>query len=134
MGTTYVQTGDLTWLALLGGVASGCLACAVLVTNNLRDIPTDTPAGKRTLAVRLGAGRTRFMYVGLLVVPFLLVVLAAFEAAPALLALVALPLAVPPVRIVRSGAVGPALIAVLKDTARLQLVFGVLLATGLALS
>ena len=134
MGTTYVQAGELTWLALLGGIASGCLACAVLVTNNLRDIPTDSPAGKRTLAVRLGDRRTRAFYVGLLVVPFALVVVAALEAAPALVALLAIPLALPPVRIVRSGAVGPALIAVLRDTARLQLVFGVLLGTGLALS
>ena len=134
MGTTYVQTRDLTWLALLGGVASGCLACAVLVTNNLRDIPTDGPAGKRTLAVRLGDRRTRSLYVALLAVPFVLVVVAALDAPASLLALLAVPLAVPPVRIVRSGAVGPALIAVLRDTARLQLVFGVLLAAGLALA
>jgi 1,4-dihydroxy-2-naphthoate octaprenyltransferase len=134
LGTTYVQVEELTWLALLGGIASGCLACAVLVTNNLRDIPTDTPAGKRTLAVRLGDRRTRLLYVALLVVPFVLVVVAAFSALPSLVALVAIPLAVPPVRIVRSGAVGPALIAVLQATARLQLVFGVLLGLGFALS
>jgi 1,4-dihydroxy-2-naphthoate octaprenyltransferase len=59
LGTTYVQLERLTWPALLGGVACGALACAILVTNNLRDIPTDTGAGKRTLAVQLGDRRTR---------------------------------------------------------------------------
>ena len=54
IGTTYVQTEELAWPALYAGVGIGALACAILVVNNLRDIPTDTVAGKLTLAVRLG--------------------------------------------------------------------------------
>ena len=59
IGTTYVQTETWEWAALYAGVGIGALACAILVANNLRDIPTDTVAGKRTLAVRLGEPRTR---------------------------------------------------------------------------
>ena len=133
MGTTYVQTGDLTGLAVAGGVASGSLACAILVTNNLRDIPTDGSAGKRTLAVKLGDRRTRLLYMALLLVPFV-VVLAVAPAAPwGLLALLSGALALRPMRSVRAGAVGPGLIAVLGQTARLQLVLSILLALGYAL-
>jgi 1,4-dihydroxy-2-naphthoate octaprenyltransferase len=71
LGTTYVQLERLTLPALLGGVACGALACAILVTNNLRDIPTDTGAGKRTLAVQLGDRRTRTLFTALVVVAFL---------------------------------------------------------------
>src|SRR5688500_12811577 len=63
IGTTYVQTETWEWPALYSGVGIGALACAVLVTNNLRDIPTDRESGKRTLAVRLGDQRTRYLYV-----------------------------------------------------------------------
>ena len=61
------------------GCAAGCLACALLVVNNLRDIPSDTAAGKRTLAVRLGDARTRTLYVALLVAAYVLVVVAAWS-------------------------------------------------------
>ena len=134
VGTTYVQTGTLPLLAFAGGVASGALACAVLVTNNLRDIPTDAAVGKRTLAVRLGDRRTRTLYVGLLVVAFLVVAAIGAERPTALVALLAAVLAVPPARVVLGGATGRALIPVLQGTARLQLVLGALLAAGLAVS
>ena len=134
MGTTYVQREDLTLLALAGGIASGSLACAILVTNNLRDIPTDTETGKQTLAVRLGAARTRDLYTGLLVVPFAVAVLVAVTYPGSLLALLAVPLAVPPLQQVRSGAVGRDLVAVLQATGKLQLAYGLLLGLGLALS
>ena len=76
------------------GCAAGCLACALLVVNNLRDIPGDTAAGKRTLAVRLGDARTRWLYVALLVAAGVLVVVAGVVWRPwALLALLAVPLA-----------------------------------------
>ncbi|MDT7551430.1 MAG: 1,4-dihydroxy-2-naphthoate polyprenyltransferase [Actinomycetota bacterium] len=133
VGTTYVETGHITGLAVAGAVVNGALACALLVTNNLRDVPTDQAAGKRTLAVRLGAPRTRFLYASLLSVAFLTIVGMSIARPWALVALIALPLAVPPVRVVRSGAVGPALIDVLKATARLQLVVAFLLAPALAL-
>ena len=62
VGTTYVQTETWEWPALFAAVGIGALACAILVANNLRDIPSDTVAGKRTLAVKLGADRTRALY------------------------------------------------------------------------
>ena len=57
IGTTYVVAEELPSLAWIAGCIAGCLACALLVVNNLRDIPTDRVAGKQTLAVRLGDGR-----------------------------------------------------------------------------
>ncbi len=116
------------------GCAAGSLACALLVINNLRDIPTDREVGKKTLAVRLGDRRTRWFYVGLVAVCFALcVVAAAVWRAPVLLALVAAPLAVAPVRAVRRGASGRDLIAVLGATGRLQLAFGLAASIGLVL-
>jgi len=133
LGTTYVQVERLTLLALAGGVASGSLACAILVTNNLRDIPTDRVVGKQTLAVRLGDARSRLLYAALLVVPFVLAVTLVAARPGALLVLLALPLAVGPLRRVRGGAVGRDLVPVLQQTGRLQLAYGVLLALGIAL-
>ena len=132
-GTTYVLAERLTGLSLLAGVAVGALACALLVVNNLRDIPTDRASGKRTLAVRLGDGRTRVLYGGLVVAAFVVAALCASIRPPAALALLAVVLAVPPVRQVRSGATGRELIAVLAGTGRLQLGFGAAFALGLAL-
>ncbi len=134
VGTAYVQTEDVSGAAVLGGVANGLLACALLLTNNLRDLPSDRVAGKRTLSVRLGAPASRRLYVGLLAGAFVVPVLLAPTRPATLLALVALPLALPPVRAVRAGAAGRALLPVLAGTGRLQLAFGALLALGLAVS
>ncbi|MEV1201385.1 1,4-dihydroxy-2-naphthoate polyprenyltransferase [Microbispora rosea] len=132
-GTTYVQVERLTWLSLAAAVPVGLLACALLMVNNLRDIVTDGPSGKRTLAVVLGDSRTRLAYSATLVLPFVfalaLVPVRPFTA----LTVLALPLVVSPIRTVRSGATGPALIATLQQTGRLQLVFGALFTLGLAL-
>lgn len=132
-GSTYVQTGSLTALALVAAVPVGLLATALLVINNLRDIPGDTAAGKRTLAVRLGDSRTRALYVGLLVVAFVCVPVVAggFDRAPAAVALVGVVLARRPVIRVLEGARGAALIPVLGETGRVQLITGALLAAGL---
>lgn len=133
VGTTYVAVEKITWLAVVMGCAAGCLSCALLVVNNLRDIPSDTAAGKRTLAVRIGDGPTRALYVALLGLAFTLAVAAAVAwRVPVLLALLAAPLGVDPVRMVRGGARGPALIAALGETGRLQLAFGALATVGLA--
>ena len=134
LGTTYVQAERLTWASLAGGVGCGALACAILVTNNLRDIPTDVDAGKRTLAVVLGDRRTRTLYPALVVTAFASAVAAAVVAPGALLALLAAPLAHAPVAAVRSGVVGRALVPVLQGTGKLQLAYGVLLGAGLAVS
>ncbi len=134
LGTTYVQAERLTWPALAGGIGCGALACAILVTNNLRDIPTDVDAGKRTLAVVLGDRRTRTLYPSLVVVSFAAALAAAVVAPWALLALLAAPLAHAPAAAVRSGVVGRGLVPVLQGTGKLQLAYGVLLGAGLALS
>jgi 1,4-dihydroxy-2-naphthoate octaprenyltransferase len=131
VGTAYVQREDVPAAAVLGGVVMGALACAILVANNLRDVPTDEVAGKRTLAVLLGEERTRVLYVGLVALAFLAVLGLAVSTPWALVGLLALPLAVPPVRAVRGGAAGRALVAVLGATGRLQLALGLLLALGL---
>ena len=133
MGTTYVQLERLTWPSLLGGVACGALACAILVANNLRDIPTDTGAGKRTLAVVLGDPRTRAFYGLLIAVAFVVAVVLVAATPWALLALLAAPLAAAPVGIVRGGAGGRDLVPVLAGTGKLQLAYSALLAVGLAL-
>lgn len=134
VGSTYVQVEQITGLSLLASVPVGLLATALLVTNNLRDIPGDTVAGKQTLAVRLGDARTRRVYVGMLILAFVLLVPIAINRPAAMAALVAAGLAIAPARAVMAGARGPELVAVLVATGKVQLAFGVLLASGLALS
>jgi 1,4-dihydroxy-2-naphthoate octaprenyltransferase len=132
-GSAYVQEEALSGLALAASVPVGLLATALLVVNNLRDIPGDTQSDKRTLAVRLGDARTRWLYVGLLVGAVMMVPLVAGlgERPAAALALAAIPLGQRPVVAVLRGDRGPALIPVLVATGRLQLAFGALLALGL---
>ena len=131
-GTAYVSLHRITGLALLAAVPVGLLSVAILVVNNLRDIPTDALAGKRTLAVRLGDARTRWLYVGCLAGAFALTVILAADRRLALLALLASALAVAPARRVLRGAGGRDLVPVLVTTGRLLLAFGVLLAAGIA--
>jgi len=132
-GTAYVQERRLSGLALAAAVPVGLLACAILVANNLRDIPSDVAAGKRTLAVRLAAPATRRLFTALLAVALLTPVGLAVTGRPGtLLAVLAAPLAVRPLRTVRSGAHGAALVPVLRDTSRLHLAYGLALAVGLA--
>jgi 1,4-dihydroxy-2-naphthoate polyprenyltransferase len=133
VGTAYVQSERITGLAVAAALPIGLLACALLLTNNLRDIPTDLASGKRTLAVRLGDRRTRLAYVGAITLSFAIVIGIAIFRPWALLALLAAPLAMPPVRRVLSSARGAGLIPVLKETGRVQLIFGLLLAVGLAI-
>ncbi|MER6514444.1 1,4-dihydroxy-2-naphthoate polyprenyltransferase [Nonomuraea sp. NPDC048881] len=134
MGTAYVQTEQLSWTAFLASIPVGLLSCSMLVVNNLRDVQTDGTSGKRTLAVVLGAERTRALYVLCQVVPFV-VALAMIAVTPwAALAALAAPLAVTPIRTVLGKAVGPALIAVLQQTGKLQMAYGLLFAVGLAIT
>jgi 1,4-dihydroxy-2-naphthoate octaprenyltransferase len=132
-GTAFVHLERLPGVALVASVPVGLLATALLVANNLRDIPGDTAAGKETLAVRIGDDATRLLYVSCLVMAFVLVLPVALLRAGALLAFLAAPLANVPVRSVVGGETGAGLVPVLLATGRLQLAYGVLLAAGIAL-
>lgn len=132
VGSAFVQIEAITAVAVVASIPVGLLATALLVVNNLRDIPTDGPAGKRTLAVRMGDRKTRFFYVGLIVVAFVVLpVFGALGRPLSALAFLAVLVARKPVQRVLEGASGPALIPVLGETGRLQIVFGALLAAGL---
>jgi 1,4-dihydroxy-2-naphthoate octaprenyltransferase len=132
-GTALVQMGSVSWLGLAASIPAGLLSCALLMINNLRDIASDGVSGKRTLAVKLGDGRSRMVYVLLLLVPFALGALLGVYRPLTLLVLLAVPLAIAPVRTVRSGETGPALITALGQTGRLQMAFGIAFTVGLAI-
>ena len=134
IGTAYVQVERVTATAVAGGVGCGALACALLVVNNLRDIPTDSVTGKRTLAVLLGDRRTRVLYVALVAVAFLVAVALVVVTPWTLLTLAAVPLAARPARTVAEGRQGRDLVPALRDTGRLQLAYAVLLAVALVLA
>jgi 1,4-dihydroxy-2-naphthoate octaprenyltransferase len=134
IGTTYVQTETWRLPAVYAAVGIGAIACAILVANNLRDIPTDRAAGKITLAVRLGDERTRISYMLLMVLA--LVALLGVALTTTWWALLALVYAVPgarAARVVRSGATGPRLIPVLQATGIAELLYGLGLLVGLAI-
>ena len=134
VGTAYVQTESFELAALCAAVGIGALACAILVANNLRDIPTDREAGKRTLAVRLGEDATRQLYAGLVLAAIVAgVAVAALTTWWALLALGYAGAASPATRAVLDGARGPELVPVLQQTGVAELVFGAGLFVGLLL-
>lgn len=140
IGTAAALTGQVTALTIMAAVPVGLLACALLLVNNLRDLRPDVAAGKRTLATRIGARRTRTLYVWLVWLPFGVVLAMGIGGLTlndwpslAALPLVTVPMAASPARAVRNGAEGAELIDVLGATARLELVFSLLLAVGLAL-
>lgn len=134
-GSAYVQVERVTMDAALASVPVGLLAVGILVANNLRDARTDRDAGKITLAVRHGAERTRTLYRVTVLAPFtvLPLIAGATESAWPLVAFAALPLAAPPLRAIRSDD-APSHVRALVATARLQAVFGALLAAGLWLA
>ena len=131
LGTTYTQAHSLSLDSVAGAVGVGAIASAILVANNLRDIPTDQSHGKRTLAVRLGGTRTRILYAALLAVAFAAVLVASVIHPSALVALLSFALAFPLVRRILSGAIGRDLVPVLSGTGRFELVYAALLALGL---
>jgi 1,4-dihydroxy-2-naphthoate octaprenyltransferase len=132
LGTVYVQAGRVSWAALACAIAVGCFSTAVLTANNLRDIPTDVEAGKRTLATRLGDQGTRRLYLALIVVPHVLALalgfvthsLAGLSVASSLLLIVS-------TIAIRRNATGRDLIPALRDTGLAMLAWAVLAAVGL---
>lgn len=133
LGTTYTQTDRITWPAVLGAIGVGSLACALLMVNNLRDLPTDVLHGKRTLAVRLGEHRSRRVYAALVAVAVVAGLACALVAPWSVLVLV---VAVPAGLLagtVLLGARGVLLRPVLAGTGALELGYGVLLGLGLSI-
>ena len=130
-----MQTATWEWLALYAGVGIGALACAILVVNNLRDIPTDRVAGKRTLAVVLGEERTRYLYALLVLAAAVAVAAVAVATTTSALAgLVFLVPALPALRTVLGGAAGAALVPVLGRTGVAELLWSVGVAVPLLLA
>jgi 1,4-dihydroxy-2-naphthoate octaprenyltransferase len=130
LGTQYSQLHALSWFGLLGAVGIGAIASAILVANNLRDIPTDAAAGKRTLAVRLGDAGTRRLWVGLVVVSVLAGAALGVIEPWALLGLLALPLAWPALRAITGGATGRELVPALGATGLYEIGYAALIAAG----
>jgi 1,4-dihydroxy-2-naphthoate polyprenyltransferase len=132
LGTTYTQAGRIGPAAVAIAVAMGAMACAILVANNVRDIPSDAAAGKKTLAVRIGDNASRWLYIAFVIGAFVLVLGVGITHPGARFAFVAAIFAVPPLGRIRR-AHGRDLIPVLRDTGRTELALGVLLLLGLAL-
>ena len=135
VGSAYVQTESLSGVAAVLSIPVGIFATALLVINNLRDRVGDAAAGKKTLAVRLGDGATRRLFIGSLAAAFLLIALVALstDRLPLLLGLVGVITALPAIRTVARGAVERELIPVLEATGRTQLVAGLAMTVGLVL-
>ncbi len=136
VGTRFVFDRSAPADAWVAGIVMGLLASAILVANNARDIDTDRASGKRTLAVIIGRAATRRLFAVAVASSFAVVIIATVAGvfpAGALYMLLAMPLAVPPILTVSRRVDGPALIAALKATARLQIVAASLLGLGLAL-
>ena len=133
-GTYYVQAGTVTREVFAASIPVGLTVCAILVVNNVRDIETDRVAGKRTLAVLLGRGRTRAMYVSMMLGAYLasagLWLVGDFPVWT-LLPWLSAPLAFRPAEAVLRNVDGPTLNRALRATARLHLVFALLLSTGI---
>jgi len=135
VGTAYVQTEAWQAAAVYAAVGIGAIACAILVANNLRDIPTDRTVGKRTLAVLLGDARTRALYALLLGAALVALVGVALSTSRwALLGLVFLLPGVPAVRLVLGGAAGRDLVPVLQRTGICELLYAAGLFVGLLLA
>ena len=134
-GTQFVVSEEFTWAGLVASIAVGCIACSLLVINNLRDIPGDTIAGKNTLAVKLGDANTRKFFALLVVVAALSICATAFLlSAYALFGLVGIVVLRPTLEALARGAKGRDLIIVLGNVGRAQLVLGITFGAGIALS
>ncbi|MFD5276278.1 1,4-dihydroxy-2-naphthoate polyprenyltransferase [Pseudarthrobacter sp. NPDC058362] len=134
LGTTYTQAGQINLPAIIGAVGTGLIATALLMANNVRDIPTDIQAGKKTLAVRLGDKHARESYVLMLAVAILLVVVLAPGRPWMLIVLLLIPACLMPAWLMINGRKRKSLIPVLKQTGLINLGYSVLFSAGLVLS
>ncbi len=134
LGTTYTQAGAVNAPAIVGAISTGIFAMALLMANNVRDIPTDREHGKLTLAVRLGEDMARVSYVMMLALALLLPVFLVYDYPWVLLVLVLIPLTLMPSWLMLKGKKRKSLIPVLKQTGILNLLFSVLFAAGLVLT
>lgn len=134
IGTSYVIAESFGTLSFLSGVMTGLLAVALLVVNNIRDIEGDGRSGKRTLAVRLGSERSKWLYVSLFGLAAATIVAASLQDAGAALGLVGLLSALPAISTVRHATTTSELIRALGMTARVQIVVGVLYSAGVLLT
>ena len=134
-GTQFVVAEKFTVAGFVASVAVGCIACSLLVINNLRDIPGDTVANKNTLAVKLGDANTRKFFAGLVILAAVSIcVTAALLGAYALFGLVGIVVLRPALEALSRGAKGKDLIIVLGNVGRAQLVLGITFGAGIALS
>jgi len=133
IGSAYVQRRAVPEAAWWGSLVVGLPACAVLVANNLRDIDSDQATGKRTLAVRLGPEATTMLFKALVVGAFAAVIPIGLKHPISFIALIAMPLAVEPVRRVSARADASSLIRALARTVRLAVAMSLLLSLGLLL-
>ncbi len=134
MGTTFVINEQLTLVSFLASVVVGCLACALLAVNNLRDIAGDQISNKKTLAVRIGESGARKLFISLFIVAGFAVTLIALSYSAALIAMLGLAVAVKPIKRVYAGATGADLIDVLVLTGRVQILVAISLSVGLLIS
>jgi len=134
MGTTFVINEQLTLVSFLASVVVGCLACALLAVNNLRDIAGDQISNKKTLAVRIGESGARKFYISLFIVAGFAVILIALSYSAVLIAMLGLAVAVKPIKRVYAGATGADLIDVLVMTGRVQILVAISLSVGLLIS
>jgi 1,4-dihydroxy-2-naphthoate octaprenyltransferase len=134
MGTTFVINEQLTLVSFLASVVVGCLACALLAVNNLRDIAGDKISNKKTLAVRIGESGARKFYISLFIAAGFAVILIALLYSAALIAMLGLAVAVKPIKRVYAGATGADLIDVLVMTGRVQILVAISLSVGLLIS
>lgn len=134
LGTAYTQSGRLSWEALIGAVSTGLIAMALLMANNVRDIPTDSQVGKRTLAVRLGDRNARRSYVVMMSLAILLPLVLVGTHPWLLIVLLLIPAILLPSWIMLSGKTRKALIPVLKQTGLINLGFSLLYAAALVLA
>jgi 1,4-dihydroxy-2-naphthoate octaprenyltransferase len=132
VGTFYVQTEMITLDSILISISMGSFACALLAINNIRDRALDAPAGKKTLAVRLGDRRARYFFAALISLGYIATL--ALGNIWVLLTLLTLPLSAPLIRGVLGTAQGRDLIPFLAKTGKLQLQFSLLLSAALVLS